>query len=84
MTVEFLKRGLEVQLRQLAPRLTWTVAPALPAGEEPWRSLPHFSYDVHDELDTSAAAVARIRAAQKASRVLLEVVGHVPLSDVTS
>lgn len=43
--------------------------PALHAGEEPWRSLPHFGYTVHDELDDSAAAVARIRAAQKASRI---------------
>lgn len=43
--------------------------PSNPAGEEPWRSLPHFRYHVHDELDNSAAAVARIRAAQKASCV---------------
>ncbi|PRW56393.1 histone-lysine N- H3 lysine-9 specific SUVH4-like [Chlorella sorokiniana] len=34
-------------------------------GKEPWRSLPQFCYPVHEELDSSAAAVARIRAAQK-------------------
>jgi hypothetical protein len=47
-------------------------------GKEPWRSLPQFCYPVHEELDSSAAAVARIRAAQKASRVGWEVARVVP------
>lgn len=68
-TVGLPERGLTVQVRRLMASLNRDTlfALILPAGEEPWRSLPHFSYAVHDELDNSAAAVARVRAAQKAS-----------------